>query len=162
MSEGRIKQWRIGLIGYPFSGKTTLAKEYCDGYHPQTYIPHRNIEVYSGRSDSGQSVFLYEVPGQTQYIELYDVSRLGLTGVVFVFNDGVEATYSRLEYLINFSRKYALEDLPGLVICNNFPEKQSQPHSGPSLASHFSYNYLEMDLRSDQLSLRSAIDILLV
>ena len=163
MVEARSKTWRIGLIGYPFAGKTTLARQYCDSFHPSTYTSHRSIEVYSGRSQTGQSVLFYEVPGQSQYIELYDVSRLALSGLIFVFNDAIEPTYKRLDYLITFCLKYALDGLPGLILCNNCPEKQPQSqHSGPALAHHYSYSYQEMDLREDLGSIRRAVDLLLV
>lgn len=163
MVEGRSKVWRIGLIGYPYAGKTTLARQYCDGFHPSAYIPHKSVEVYSGRSQTGQAVLFYEVPGQTQYIELYDVSRLALSSLIFVFNDAIESTYKHLDYLINFSLKYSLNGLPGLILCNNCREKQAQSvHSGPELAQQFSYSYEEVDLREDLGSLRRAVDLLLV
>ena len=159
----RSNLFKLGLIGNPHSGKTTFAKQFCDGYFSEKYTPHVSLEAYRGRTETGLNVMLYEIPGQSQYIELYDVSALRLSGLIFVYSDSIEATYSRLEYLITFSQKYALDGLPGLLLCNTTPEKgvHGRRFNGRSLATQFGFQFMEMDLRFDRDRVHAAVQLFL-
>lgn len=159
----RSNVFKLALIGSPHAGKTTFAQQFCDGYSSDQYSPHVTLEAYCGRTKTGQRVYLYEVPGQNQYIELYDLSAQRLAGLVFIYCDYIAATYTRLDYLVSFCKKYGLENLPGLIVRNTCTDRAlpSEPRPGPDFAQSFGYEFMEMNLLLDRDKIHEAVQLFL-
>lgn len=144
---------KLAIIGYPGTGKSAFIKRFCDQVFPTEHIPSLNIEVTSEVIRVNDSiiieVFLYEVAGQTQYIELKNLFVCGVQGIIFMYASHYEYTFRKLDYLMTFVDKYLMSKVPILVVANCFEglEKLVNAKQLQDLCSKFSCEFCSIDVK---------------
>ena len=144
---------RLGIIGYPGTGKTAFIKRFCDQVFPTEHKPSMNIELTSEVIRVNNSViievFLYEVAGQTQYIELKNLFVCGLQGVIVMYAAHYEYSFRKLEYLMTFMDKNLMCKVPILVVGNSFEgsEKVVTGEQVQNLCKKFGCDHLSIDAK---------------
>lgn len=144
---------KLALIGYPGTGKSAFIKRFCDQVFPTDHNPSLNIEVTSEVIRVNNSiiieVFLYEVAGQTQYIELKNLFVCGVQGIIFMYAAHYEYSFRKLEYLMGFVDKFLLSKVPMLVVGNCFEglDKKVSMEAVQSLCLKFSCEFCSVDVK---------------
>ncbi|CAG9323991.1 unnamed protein product [Blepharisma stoltei] len=146
---------KIALVGYPATGKTTFLRKFTDQVTPPTHIPSSTLDLASEviRMPNGLvvEVFLYDVPGQTQYIELPKLFANRCHGVIYFFAHHYAYSFNRLEYLLKFTEKYFLGNCYKLIVGNQFSNRENeiQPYEAYEFAGQKGLDYIKIDLVND-------------
>ena len=146
---------KLAIVGYPGTGKSSFIKKFCDQVMPTDHIPSMNIEISSEviRIDDSMivEVFLYEVAGQTQYINLKSLFVSGIQGIIILFANHYPYSFQKIPYLISFIDKYLLSNVPKLLVGNLFKgeEKIVSNRQAKELAEKAQIEFLQIDIKGD-------------
>ena len=143
---------KLAIVGYPGVGKSSFIKQFCDQVVPLQHIPSMNIEITSEvikvSSSTIVKVFLYEVAGQTQYIDIKSLFVCGIQGIIVMYANHYPYTFEKIPDLLRFINKHFVTNVPKLLIGNIFEnhEKIISWQQGKDLADHFNMDYNEINV----------------
>ena len=154
---------KLAIVGYPGTGKSAFIKRFCDQVFPDDHCPSMNTEITSEmiRVDNSLivEVFLYEVAGQTQYVDLKQLFVCGVQGIIVMYAPHYEYSFNRLEYLINFIDKYMMARVPKLIVANCFDglEKIVTNQRAAEFAKKFESDFMSIDVKKQPKSIDKCI-----
>jgi GTPase SAR1 family protein len=144
---------KIALLGYPGTGKSSFIKRFCDQVFPTVHTPSINTEITSEVIRVDESliieVFLYEIAGQTQYLDIKDLFVHGVQGIILMYAPHYEYSFRRLDYLITFLEKNLMNSVPKLLVSNCFEgiEKKVTHQQAAELCKKFDCDFMSVDVK---------------
>jgi GTPase SAR1 family protein len=144
---------KLAIVGYPGTGKSSFIKRFCDQVFLPDHIPSLHTEITSESIKLSNSciieVFLYEIAGQTQYIDLKDLFVRGIQGVIILFAPHYAYSFERVPFLVNFIDSHMIAKVPKLIAGNSFAEKRSliSPDRAEELSKTLGIPYLPIDVK---------------
>ncbi|OMJ83895.1 hypothetical protein SteCoe_15124 [Stentor coeruleus] len=144
---------KLAVVGYPGTGKSSFIKKFCDQVFPTEHIPSINTEITSEVIRVSSSViievFLYEVAGQTQYIDLKKLFVSGIQGVIIMFGHHYPYTFEKVPYLVSFIDKYLMTKVPKLLVGNYFEGHENiiPWQQAADLAKRLDIDFVQIDVK---------------
>ncbi len=107
---------KILLLGPDKSGKTSIAKQLCQGKFPKTYQPTIGVEFYSLRINQDKIV-IWDCGGKPHLRQLWEIFYSGAHGILFVIDSS--DTFSIAESVILIQKIRRSTQTAILIIANN-------------------------------------------
>lgn len=161
---GRDKDiMKIAIVGYPGTGKSAFIKKFCDQVLPIEHKPSMHTEITSEIIRVSSSiiveVFLYEIAGQTQYVDLRNLFSFGVQGIIILFSHNYAYTFHKVPYLLSFIDKYMITPVPKLLVGNLFNDIDPQVtyEDALQMAKTLGIDYIRINVKNNSNSVDSCI-----
>jgi small GTP-binding protein len=108
---------KITLIGYPATGKTTLAKLLAQNEINRLYFPTHGLDLKTIKV--GDYILrLWDLGGQQSYLKTYSRDYLLGSDMIFVVTDSTPRNVLNSRELINYACQFVGKECPIIAIAN--------------------------------------------
>lgn len=108
---------KLTLIGYPATGKTTLAKLLAQNEIDRLYFPTHGLDLKTVKFDD-YILRLWDLGGQQSYLKTYSSDYLLGSDIVFIVTDSTPRNVLNSRELINYVCHFVGKDCPIIAIAN--------------------------------------------
>ena len=108
---------KITLIGYPATGKTTLAKLLSENEINQLYFPTHGLDLKTVKFDD-YILRVWDLGGQSTYLKTYSKDYLLGSDIIFVVTDSTPRNVLGSRDLINYACHFVGKECPIIAIAN--------------------------------------------
>lgn len=108
---------KITLIGFPATGKTTLAKLLAKNEIDRLYFPTHGLDLKTIKVDD-YILRLWDLGGQSTYLKTYSRDYLLGSDIIFVVTDSTPRNVLNSRELINYACHFVGKDCPIIAIAN--------------------------------------------
>ena len=154
---------KLAIIGYPGTGKSAFIKKFSDQVLPTEHVPSMNTEITSEMVRVSSSliveVFLYEVAGQTQYIDIRNLFVRGIQGIIVMFAHHSLYTFKHIPYLIKFVDDHMTNHVPKLLVGNVFEDQERviSYEQASEMAKKLGIDFIQVDVKRYSRNVDSCI-----
>ena len=108
---------KVSLIGYPATGKTTLAKLLAQNEIDRLYFPTHGLDLKTIKVDD-YILRLWDLGGQKSYLKTYSRDYLLGSDIIFVVTDSTPRNVLGSRELINYACHFVGKECPIIAIAN--------------------------------------------
>ncbi len=108
---------KVSLIGYPATGKTTLAKLLSKNEINRLYFPTHGLDLKTIKLDD-YVLRLWDLGGQQSYLKTYSRDYLLGSDIIFIVTDSTPRNVLSSRDLINYACHFVGKDCPIIAIAN--------------------------------------------
>jgi small GTP-binding protein len=108
---------KVTLIGYPATGKTTMAKLLAKNEIDRLYFPTHGLDLKTIKVDD-YTLRLWDLGGQSTYLKTYSRDYLLGSDIIFVVTDSTPRNVLRSRELINYACHFVGKECPIIAIAN--------------------------------------------
>jgi GTPase SAR1 family protein len=154
---------KIAVVGYPGTGKSAFIKKFCNQVFPTEHLPSMHTELTSEVIRVSSSiiveVFLYEIAGQTQYIDLKNLFACGIKGIILMFGHHYPHSFDKIPYLNSFINKYMETKVPKLLVGNVFDDKPNfiSWDQGNKMAKSLDIDFMQVNVKRNSKNIDNCI-----
>ncbi len=108
---------KLTLIGYPATGKTTLAKLLAQNEIERLYFPTHGLDLKTVKFDE-YFLRIWDLGGQKSYLKTYSSDYLLGSDIVFIITDSTPKNVLNSRELINYVCHFVGKECPIIAIAN--------------------------------------------
>ncbi|MFX0104629.1 MAG: ADP-ribosylation factor-like protein [Candidatus Hodarchaeota archaeon] len=108
---------KLTLIGYPATGKTTLAKLLAQNEIERLYFPTHGLDLKTIKFDD-YFLRIWDLGGQKSYLKTYSSDYLLGSDIVFIITDSTPRNVLNSRELINYVCHFLGKECPIIAIAN--------------------------------------------
>ncbi|MFX1302129.1 MAG: ADP-ribosylation factor-like protein [Promethearchaeota archaeon] len=108
---------KLTLIGYPATGKTTLAKLLAQNEIERLYFPTHGLDLKTVKFDD-YFLRIWDLGGQKSYLKTYSSDYLLGSDIVFIITDSTPKNVLNSRELINYVCHFVGKECPIIAIAN--------------------------------------------
>lgn len=108
---------KLTLIGYPATGKTTLAKLLAQNEIERLYFPTHGLDLKTVKFDD-YFLRIWDLGGQRSYLKTYSSDYLLGSDIVFIITDSTPKNVLNSRELINYVCHFVGKECPIIAIAN--------------------------------------------
>jgi len=108
---------KVTLIGFPATGKTTLAKLLAQNEIDRLYFPTHGLDLKTVKFD-GYFLRIWDLGGQSTYLKTYSRDYLLGSDIIFIVTDSTPRNVLNSRDLINYACNFVGKECPIIAIAN--------------------------------------------
>jgi len=108
---------KISLVGFPATGKTTMAKLISENTINRFYIPTHGLDLKTVKFDD-YFLRVWDLGGQKSYLKTYPKNYLLGSDLIFIVTDSTPRNVLNSRDLINYACHFVGEECPIIAIAN--------------------------------------------